>query len=77
MGEVAFELFIRVMQILNEAYVDIAKTLYFAESPFDGLFAGTKGARELLQLLSKGRQEVNVRISKFPPSGETPEESGE
>lgn len=66
LGEAAFEIFVRIIQILNENYIVIAKALYIEDEPApDG-----RADPELLKLLKDNHDEINIKISKTAPSGE-------
>ena len=64
LGEMAFEMFVRIMQILNEGYIHIAKALYMEDDPLsDG-----KADSDLLKLLKDEHDGINITISKAESS---------
>lgn len=66
LGEMAVEVFIRTMQILNEGYIHIARALYSAEEPQTE--KASSETKNLFRLLENGQDEINIRISKAAPS---------
>lgn len=63
LGEMAFEIFVRTMQILNAGYMMIAKELYAAddqqpEKTFD------PEEKDFMKLLEKNHDKINITISK-------------
>ena len=68
LGEMAFEIFIRTMQILNEGYVLIAKTLYADDENGQDSKTNSDETKDLLSLLKKNHDEINIKISKVPSS---------
>lgn len=68
LGEMAFEIFIRTMHILNEGYVLIAKALYAEDEKEPDCNANSDEAKDLLSLLKKNHDEINITISKAPSS---------
>ena len=68
LGEMAFEIFIRIMQILNEGYVLIARALYADDENVPTCKTKPDEAKDLLSLLKKNHDEINITISKAPSS---------
>ena len=68
LGEMAFEIFIRTMQILNEGYVLIAKTLYADDENGQDSKTNYDETKDLLSLIKKNHDEINIKISKVPSS---------
>ena len=66
-GEMAFEIFIRIMQILNEAYPVIATALYAREEQPAEAGEAAGGDKDILQLLRDSHDEINIKISKTKP----------
>ena len=64
-GEMAFELFVRTVQIMNMGYPSIAQVLYAPEEPAADPEA--KGGEDLLKMLKD--EEISIRIRKMTPSG--------
>ena len=74
LGEMSFEIFIRILQILNEGFPFIAKALYVPEEEALPLREDPEGEKDLLNLLEKNHDEINIRISKGTPADENPGE---
>ena len=68
LGEMAFEILIRTMQILNEGYILIAKALYAADEPVSDSQPDPDAEKDLLKLLTDSHDGINIRISKATPS---------
>ena len=68
LGEMAFEVFIRTMQILNEGYILIAKALYSNDDDSLPVTTTNSEAKDLLKLLKDSHDEINIRISKAAPT---------
>ena len=64
LGEMAFEIFVRTMQILNEGYTLLAKTLYAAEDSASEDKPDSDATKDLLKLLKENHDEINIKISK-------------
>lgn len=64
LGEMAFEVFIRTMQILNDGYILIAKALYSNDDDSLSAAKTDSGAKDLLKLLKDNHDEINIKISK-------------
>lgn len=64
LGEMAFEVFIRTMQILNDGYILIAQALY--SNDVDPLLAANSDSegKDLFKLLKDSHDEINIKISK-------------
>ena len=69
LGEMAFEIFVRTMQILNEGYVLLAKALYSADDIGTEVLPEISGSSDLLKMLKEGHDRINITISKAPSSG--------
>ena len=71
LGEMAFEIFVRTMQILNEGYALLARVLYSEDDT--GAKASTEMERsnDLLKMLKEDRDKINITITKAPSSGNT------
>ena len=67
LGEMAFEIFLRTMQILNEGYITIARALYMPDGETAEPKTEAEGARDILKLLKDDHDEINIKISKTPP----------
>ena len=68
LGEMAFEIFIRTMHILNEGYVLIARALYAEDENGSDCIAGSGETKNLFNLLKKDHDEINITISKASSS---------
>lgn len=64
LGEMAFEVFIRTMQILNDGYILIAKALYLNNDDPRSATTPDSEAKDLLKLLKDSHDEINIKISK-------------
>lgn len=64
LGEMAVEIFIRTVQILNEGYILIAKALYTADEPASDSKTDPDREKDLLKLLKDNHDGINIRISK-------------
>ena len=72
LGEMAAEIFMRTVQILNAGYILIAKALYASdESESEGKPEADE-SKNLMKLLERNHDKINITISKDPPS-ENPE----
>lgn len=67
-GEMAFEIFVRTMQILNEGYISIAKALYSSDDSGSNEKINAEGAKDFLRLLKANHDEINITISKTASS---------
>lgn len=65
LGEMGFEVFVRIMQILNDGYILIAKALY-SNDDLPSAEKNASGSEDLLKLLKDNHDEINIRISKSP-----------
>ena len=68
-GEMASELFIRTMQILNDGYVLLAGALYSADDTGKEAPTETGGTDDILGMLKEGHDQINITITKTPPPG--------
>ena len=71
LGNMAFEIFIRTMQILNEGFILLAKALYTQDEPVTGIKLESDGTKDLLKLLKDKHDEINIKISKDSSSEES------
>ena len=70
LGEMAFEIFIRIMGVLNEAYITIARALYSSEESSDGK-NDSDDAKKLLRLMKENPDDINITISKAKSAEDT------
>ena len=70
LGEMAFEIFIRIMGVLNESYIMIARALYSSEEPSDEK-NGADDAKKLFRLMKENPDEFNIIISKAKSAEDT------
>ena len=68
LGEMAVEIFIRTIQILNEGYVLIAKALYAEDGNNPDYNADADETKDIIKLLKNNHDGINITISKAPPS---------
>ena len=69
MGEMAFEILLRSVRIMNEAYQEIAKALYAADEPTQAKSIAPQEKKDLLEILNENKEGINIRISKLETSG--------
>lgn len=67
LGEMAFEIFIRTIQILDEGYILFVKALYTSDSSL----SGEPSTADLLDLLKDKHDGINITISKTSSSDPT------
>lgn len=64
LGEMALEIFVRMIQILNQGYSQLAKVLYMEDELMPEMKIDTGGTEDFLKLLKDKRDEINIKISK-------------
>lgn len=69
LGEMAFEIFVRTMQILNEGYALLARVLYYADDTETEASTEMDRSNDLLKMLKEGHDKINITITKAPSSG--------
>ena len=65
LGEMAFEIFLRTIRILGEAWPALGKTLYGQEEAKED----DGKQKDLMKILDENQDGINIRISKMEPSG--------
>ena len=68
LGEMAFEIFLRTMQILNAGYMMIANALYAVDDDKQTEKTFDPEEKDFMKLLEKNHDKINITISKTDPS---------
>ena len=65
LGEMGFEIFIRIMKIMNECYQSIAKALYAPSEDMQTQHEEAEEKSGILRILDENHEGINIRISKI------------